>query len=60
MLLSTSRAEPGQTGLMGSIRFGFKLEVESVRFDFRKFKSRLGSTWRRQADGADGVDYHLI
>ena len=59
MLLSPSCAALGRTGLMGSIRFDFKLEVESVQFDFKNSSRspvRLGFDEVSKADGADGVD----
>jgi hypothetical protein len=48
--------KPCQTGPMGSIRFDFKLEVESVRFNFKILKLQSGSTWRWQVDKADRAD----
>jgi hypothetical protein len=59
VLLSPSCAAPGRTGPMGSIRFDFKLEVESVRFDFKNSSRgpvRLGFDEVGKADGVDGVD----
>ena len=44
---------------MGLIQFGFKLEVESVQFDFKNSSRdlvRLGLNEVSKADGVDGVD----
>ena len=59
MLLSPSRAASDWTGPMGSIQFGFKLEVESVQFDFKNSSRgpvRLGLNEVGKADGTDGID----
>ena len=59
VLLSPNHAELDWTGPMGSIRFDFKLEVESVQFDFKNSSRgsvRLGFDEVSKADGVDGVD----
>ena len=59
VLLNPSCAALGWIGPTGSIQFSFKLEVESVQFDFKN-SSRdlvwLGFDEVSKADGADGVN----
>ena len=59
MLLSPSCAALGQTGLTGSIQFDFKLEVESVQFDFKNSSHnsvQLGFDEVSKADKVNGVN----
>ena len=59
VLLSLSCVASGRTGLTGSIQFGFKLEVESVQFNFKnssRVSVQLGFDKVSKANGVDEVN----